>query len=369
MKLKKTLILLCLSVLALSGCKKKETEESAVSPVPTQETTPTPEATPASELLSGEIIENTAPEGYVSSYLTGEYVPEEQGRRRPVAVMLNNIKAAVPQTGISRAGVIYEAPVEGFITRLMGIFEQYDDLDKIGSVRSCRDYYIFYATGFDAIYTHFGQSEFAIPYLNSGNVDAINGISGAGSNAFYRSKDRKAPHNAYTSYEGIQTAINQLNYSQEYDANYSGAWKFASVGDEVTLDGGTAATIIKPGYPTNNPSFEYDPQTKLYKRFQYGGAHIDDMTDEQLTVKNIIFQYSDWKKYPSDLGCLNIDVNTPGGGKYFTNGKCIDITWKKDSEWGATHYYDNSGNEITLNTGKTWVCIILDDHVDDIVIE
>ena len=56
------------------------------------------------------------PEGMVKSYLTGEFVPEEQGRRRPVAIMLNNIIDACPQYGISRAGVVYEAPVEGQIT-------------------------------------------------------------------------------------------------------------------------------------------------------------------------------------------------------------------------------------------------------------
>ena len=64
----------------------------------------------------------------MKSYLTGEYVSPAIGQRRPVAVMLNNIQAAVPQAGIANAGVVYEAPVEGGITRLMGIFEDYDNL-------------------------------------------------------------------------------------------------------------------------------------------------------------------------------------------------------------------------------------------------
>lgn len=367
MKLEKTIALLCLFALVLGGCGKKKAAEPTVTPTPTQEETPSP--TPTEEALDGELVKNTAPDGQVVSFLTGEFVSEEQGRRRPIAVMLNNVKPAVPQTGISMAGVIYEAPVEAFLTRLMAVFEQYDGLEKIGSVRSCRDYYIFYASGFDAIYTHFGQSEFAIPYLESGKIDTINGITGTDSNSFYRTKDRKAPHNAYTSFAGIQKAIEKKNFRTDYKEGYQGAWKFAPVGTEINLDAGTDATLVKPGYPNNKPSFEYDPETKLYKRYQYGGKQIDDLDGEQLAVKNIIFQYSAWKKYPSDLGCLNIDVNTPGAGKYFTNGKCIDITWKKDSEWGATHYYDADGNEITLNTGKTWVCIVLDDHLKDVVIE
>lgn len=67
-----------------------------------------------------------------------------------------------------------------------------------------------------------------------------------------------------------------------------------------------------------------------------------------------------------------------GAGKYITNGKAIDITWKKDSvnyddpfaneNFGVTHYYDANGNEITLNQGKTWVCIILDSYSDSVAI-
>ena len=107
----------------------------------------------------------------MKSYLTGEYVDEAIGRRRPVAVMLNNIQAAIPQAGISNAGVIYEAPVEGGITRLMAVMEDYDNLEKIGSMRSCRDYYIFYAAGFNAIYVHYGQSAYALPILELPEVN------------------------------------------------------------------------------------------------------------------------------------------------------------------------------------------------------
>ena len=85
----------------------------------------------------------TQAETQVKSYLTGENVPESIGRRRPVAVMLGNNISGAPQSGIGHAGVVYEAPVEGNITRLMGIFEDYDGLERIGSVRSCRDYYLY----------------------------------------------------------------------------------------------------------------------------------------------------------------------------------------------------------------------------------
>ena len=150
---------------------ESKTETKATEP-------PAPTEDPAPEPLVPEAIEPTPaedalPEGMVKSYLTGEPVAEVQGRRRPVAVMLSNIISACPQSGISRAGVIYAAPGEGGITRLMGLFENYDDLEKIGSVRSCREYYVYLAAGFDALYYHYGQAAYAIPLLESDHIDNV----------------------------------------------------------------------------------------------------------------------------------------------------------------------------------------------------
>ena len=159
-------------------------------------------------------------ETQVKSYLTGENVPESIGRRRPVAVMMGNNSVGAPQSGIGHAGVVYEAPVEGNITRLMGILEDYDELERIGSVRSCRDYYLFYANEFNAIYAHYGQAAYALPYLEQHVIDNLNGIQ-IGKLAFFRTTDRKAPHNAYTDASHLQAGIDAMGYSQEYkEENY-----------------------------------------------------------------------------------------------------------------------------------------------------
>ena len=102
---------------------------------------------------------------------------EELHNRRPFAVMMNNIINACPQAGIEEAGVVYEAPVEGALTRLMALFDSVEGMEKIGSVRSCRTYYPMYAMEFDAIYTHYGQAVYAVELLNS---DKVNNISGPG---------------------------------------------------------------------------------------------------------------------------------------------------------------------------------------------
>lgn len=357
------------AVTVLSGCGKKEVVEEPKAEIITSkdvaETTeePTPEPTPEGEQI---------PEGMVKSYLTGEHVPEAIGNRRPVAIMLNNIVDAVPQYGISRAGVVYEAPVEGDITRLMGIFENYDDLEKIGSVRSSREYYIFFAHEFDALYAHFGQAAYAVPFLEQDFIHNLSGLSDYGDDIYYRTSDRKAPHNVYTSFAGIQKGIADYGYTQTYDSEYDGHYQFAKVGESVDLqesDGATAANLIKLDcFDFNKPWFEYDPETQKYKRFQYGDIQIDEMTGEQLAFDNILIQYTSYVPHDSN-GYLNLDVISGGQGKYITHGKAIDVEWAKDEPWGVTHYINMQNQEITMNTGTTFVAIVLNDTLDKLSIQ
>ena len=290
-------------------------------------------------------------DGKIRSYLTGEMVDVEQANRRPIAIMMSNDKEALPQYGINRAGVVYEAPVEGSMNRYMAIIENFDDLDRIGSVRSCRTYYTYFAREFGAIYAHFGQSTFAVPYLE--NVDNINGVEGVGGNAFFRSSDKKQPHNAYASADKLKKTIDKLGYRTEYADSYEGHFRFAKGSDQIRLDGQDAYKVV-PGYVYNEPWFEYNEDDGLYYRYQYGAAHKG--SEGQIAVKNIIIQYAEWGYYAT-TDYLNINVHTGREGYYITNGKAIPVTWKKDGEFGVTRYYDLEGNEIILNKGKTWICV------------
>ncbi len=349
-KIVMSLLLIAAMSTALTACgKKEEPQDTEVSIVETEEPTET---------------EDTK-DGMKKSYTTGQWIDEELATKRPVAVMIENTKMALPQYGINSADVVYESPVEGSYTRLMGIYQDYSGFDRLGNVRSCRPYYCYFAMEFDAIYIHYGECMYATDILNSGKIDNLDGIQGQIDNLlFFRTTDKKQPHNAYISSDGIDAAIAYKEYDTTYSEDYKGHYQFADDETRVTLEEGEDAVVVKPYYFYNKPWFEYNEEDGLYYRYQFDDKQVDALTEGQTAVSNIIYQYCDSSVIDSNYGYLGIDLTSGGAGKYFTNGKMIDITWTKSGDNEPTHYFDADGNEITLNQGKTWVCIIENQYAD-----
>lgn len=350
------LFLLLLVILLVSSCgKKKETDKKDTSKATTTTTVATTEP------------ENTIPEGYVKSDISGNYIPKELKNSRPIAVIFNNTKAAVPQSGISQADVVYEAPMEGGDVRLLGIFQDYSNLEKIGSVRSARTYFIAFMLEYDAIFAHYGKAWTCEYLLNESFVHHMDGTAGEGSTVYYRTSDRKAPHNAYTSTDRLLAGIEKKGYTTTHKEDYKDHFQFTEEKSPNLLSDGVDALYVKPGYAINKSWFEYNAAEGVYNRFQFDGPQIDEMNGNQLTCKNIIIQYVPYTIYDGS-SYLNLNVWDGGNGKYITNGKCIDITWKKDSQYGATRYYDAAGKEIQLNPGKTWISVCQTSRSDQTVI-
>jgi hypothetical protein len=302
--------------------------------------------------------EETQTPAQPTSILTGLPVTEEQRNTRPVALMIENTKVTQPQYGTTKAAVIYEAPAEGGITRLMGVFEDYSGLERFGNVRSCRPYFVQMAAEYDAVYVHFGQSEQGQAELDKGYVDELNGLSGIGGTVFYRTQDRKAPHNAYTSTKGLLAGMQAKNFETTYKADEHTHFQFASA-DQPSVPAGDDCAAVQLYFYDNKPYFVYDAASGQYNRFEFGSPQIDAAANNaQLTATNIILQFTPSSYYDNEHYRMKIDLIGSGSGKFLTKGKIIDITWKKDSETGITHYYDGNGKEIVLNPGRTWISIV-----------
>ncbi|MCI9616939.1 MAG: DUF3048 domain-containing protein [Eubacterium sp.] len=304
--------------------------------------------------------------GKVKSRLTGEYTKPSIANKRPVALMYNNIINAIPHSGLYNADVCYEAPVEGAITRIMGIFEDYEKVKKMGSVRSCRIYYCSFANEWDAVYSHFGQSKYALEYLKSGKIDTVSSLTGE--RYFFRTSDRVAPHNCFTSGANLKKAIKDLKYRADYKKDYKGHFEFAEADNKINLETGKTANRVDLGYMINKPYFVFNQKDGQYYRFQYGSKHIDDQNNKQLHCSNIIIQFVNATLYP-DNKSLDMTLSGNGKGWFITNGKAEKITWQKSEQRsGQTKYLNENGEEIKLNTGKTWICMVQNEYADNVKI-
>lgn len=367
MKKVSLLALLALSAsLFLFGCGKKE-EENIVE-AETLETVD--EANPTVDDVTDTSDDEVPPEdGMVRSKLTNEWVSADVGNLRPLAVMIPNDKSALPQYNISNADVLYECLVEGEITRLMAIYGDWTGLERVGNIRSCRDYYVYWAFEWDAIYCHAGGPFYIDEVISRKDTNNINALT-APSGVFYRTTDRSAPQNLYLDGADIVKEANRLGYDLEPRDNYADDihYQFTSKSkpnnlDEYGSDAVTASKIdLSSAYPVTQTYFEYNADDGLYYRYQKpsGGAHMDAATNTQLAFKNVLIQFT-YHEVRDAKGYLAFQCNdTTRDGWFFTNGKGIHVNWKKTSDYGATRYYDDNGNEVVLNTGKTMVCIVED---------
>ncbi|MCM1134285.1 MAG: DUF3048 domain-containing protein [Clostridium sp.] len=369
MKRLQVLFLVALSSsLLLSGCGK-DSESASFQPVvvPVVEAQPELEEEDKAKPENTEEPDTPPTEGMVRSRITNEWVDEAVNDTRPVAVMIPNTKTA-SHYGLSNASVLYECNVEKEITRLMAVFEDWENFEKLGNIRSSRDYYIYWAFEWDAIYIHYGGPFYINDLVERSDTQNINCINYE--KASYRDSAKNSTDNAFTSADRIKDAAKHYGYPLEYRDDYADEqhYLFATEKNPNTLeqypDAITANKIdMSPAYPVTNSYFEYNPDTGLYDRYQHvsggsDGPHVDLANDEQLSFKNLLVQNT-YYEVRDENGYLSFQCHdTTRDGWFFTNGKGIHVNWEKTSDYGATRYFDDDGNELKLNTGKTMVCIV-----------
>ena len=373
MKKATLLAALALSVsVFLFGCGSKKEVDTAIEEVTleTQEyDTPVNEDIEP-EVVEEAIIEDVPPqEGMVRSRLTNEWVSADVASLRPLAVMIPNDKSALPQYNISNADIVYECLVEGEITRLMAIYGDWTNLERVGNVRSCRDYFVYWAFEWDAIYCHAGGPFYIDEVIGRSDTQNINALV-APQGVFYRTSDRSAPQNLYLDGQDIVKESNRLGYDLSPRNGYSDNvhFQFATKTKPNNMEeyGSSAVTATKidlsAAYPVTQTWFEYNAEDGLYYRYQApsGGAHMDAATESQLAFENVLIQFT-YHEQRDENGYLAFQcIDTSKDGWLFTNGKGIHVNWKKTSDYGATRYYDDNGKEVQLNTGKTMICIVQD---------
>lgn len=285
-------------------------------------------------------------------------IVNEKTESRPFAVMINNAPAARPvQSGLQDAYIVYEIIVEGGITRYMALFLN-QNTARIGSIRSSRHYFLDYALENDAIYVHCGYSPQARADFSKLGVDRIE--AGTSSNSWrdkeLRSQGYAYEHTLFTSIEKLNNNVGKKRTKRNNDLllNYTV--------DEVDLskmeNAKPANEVLIKYSNVNKTGYTYDAENKVYKRTVNGKEHVDYVTKNQYTVKNIItYQVKNTTIEGGGKGRQTIDNIGSGTGYYITDGYAVPITWTKPSRKSQTVYKYTNGEEIKFNDGNTFIQI------------
>ncbi len=365
--MKKITAFLSATVIAMSlmACSAPEeptssTPESSVAPTATPIPTASPTATPTPTPTQAPTPEPEIPEE-LTNLLTGERdLTEEAIGARPIALMVNNSTDNLPQYGISEADIIFEIPVEGDMTRLMAMYGDYTDIPSVCSIRSARYYFPQIAVGFDAVYTHWGENKsHATPVIDSLGIDNIDAMY-APSYLFGRDQDRLNSGYAYEHSsvfygEEFPTYVENNNYRIEISEDKSDP--FFNFNEESTKADGEALTDFQFHYGAYFSDFTYDTKSETYLKEHNGSPHVDGVTGEQLAFENVILLETAVSLMPDGTSGIK-QINVMGENKpgyYISKGTIQEITWSKPYETSEITLYSLDGEELFINTGKTYI--------------
>jgi hypothetical protein len=279
--------------------------------------------------------------------------------------MIDDHWGARPQSGLSMADIVYQAPAEGGIPRYMAIF-QTQAPPAIGPVRSARLYFVAWAEEYRAAYVHMWGSPDAMARLaqDTGKyIFNIDGLRYGGMSGYmWRVSFRASPHNLYTSYAKLEALTQKIGGTAPLTtSNFTFADQLAG------SDRPAAGTIYVP-YLYNDVSYTYDWRTNTYPRTVSGeGAEYDAATGERIAPSNVILLNMNaglLATTPAEEHKHRLDVQYLGHGTamVFNNGLAIPAIWTKKGEYAPTVITyasgPNKGKPVPMVRGQIFIQVV-----------
>lgn len=283
------------------------------------------------------------------SPLTGVQVADEAATKMATtAIMIENSPDARPQSGLKQSGVVFEAVAEGGITRFLTIHQQ-NKPQLIGPVRSLRMYYVDWLAPFNASVAHVGGSAAALTEVRNGTYRDIDQFFNP--NTYWRSTDRFAPHNVYTSFERLDALNQSKGFTESVFTGFSRIDGAPSAAPDAT---NIAVTISGPTY---NSSYVWDSASNAYTRSQAGAPHLD-REDGQIAPSVVVVLKVAMTKIMEDGYRESITTTGSGEAVIFQNGTAQTVTWSKADRMSQIKFTDASGKDVPLVRGQTWISAV-----------
>ncbi len=364
--------------MTVTACGKNTQEPAAEEPAETifEEATTEVSQEPEPETVEETDEPYVLPEGMYFSELTGEPISEEIKDQRPIAAMVDNESIALPHYGTAEADVVYElmnSTKNDRITRLMCVVKDWGAIEQLGSIRSTRPTNIMLAAEWNAVLCHDGGPYYNDQYFSqpwsahfSGTFSRINNGKASEFTEYIVNGDLDNNFDSYAGRAGYETTYNEY-------ANEGSHFNFVPYGEEIELDEKYSRSYqafkVSLPFTHNGSQLIYNPETKMYEYYEYGDIHEDAEDGEPLAFKNVLLQCCSFAQLDENGYLIYNCIGSGQNAWYLTNGIAKDVTWVKTSETDVTRFYDETGEELQINTGKTYIGLIPDDTWDKVIFE
>jgi hypothetical protein len=292
------------------------------------------------------------PPALVHRSTDGVLIKAEEQPVQWYAVMVENSAEAWPLSGIGQARLVIEAQVEGAIPRLSAYFDDTQEVETIGPVRSVRPYYVRWASGFNAMLAHVGGSPEALDFIKAQNIITLNQFFW--DPFFWRSTDRYAPHNVYTSVAKLKEGAATRHFAA------ASIPSFSYVEQETLAEQRSISQDIRLSFSSSKlyqAYWVYDRQANNYRRFQNDQPFLDALTQFQITAKNIVILKTKVDVI-DEVGRRAIATEGQGVGYLCRDGRCSDITWSKSASNQPLQLWSGANMPAQLNPGRTWIEVL-----------
>ena len=305
------------------------------------------------ELLREDSRKKTLNTGKLQCPLDGALV-DRLPQDRPVAVVIDNLPRARPQSGLTKADLVYETLAEGGVTRLLAVY-YHGEASSVGPIRSARPYFIELAGGVNAILVHSGGSPEALELLKNSNFPHLDEFRHP--RYFWRISQRRPPHNLYSSISNLHKLARDYGLNNEVKVpsfNFISDEVKEYIGEKKSLQSDEVKIHFPRGYEV---TYSYDPEEQTYCRFVDEKPHLDAATNSQLSARNIIVQFVKTNVVDGQ-GRLEMALTDHGRALVFSGKKVIEAVWQKSSADRPTTFKTMDGETVELLPGQSWIEII-----------
>lgn len=278
------------------------------------------------------------------------FTGERQRGDHVLAVKVDNVPAARPQSGLADADIVCTEQVEAGLSRILAVFASTIPA-TIGPVRSARESDIELLRQFGEPALAFsGVQHRLLPLLRKAPLRLLS--PGELGDGYERHADRSAPHNLYLRGRRAERAASGASAPRDIGFRFGEA-----------PEGGRDTARETVRYPAASFTFTWSKERRRWLVEMDGtpARHGAD-GDRGPEPATVVIQYVTVRPsaYRDSGGSVTPYTETVGSGRarVLRDGKAYEAHWSRPSAGGGTTFTTAQGHGLPFARGPVWVALV-----------